>query len=164
MSFIIKEIRTKLEYINKCLDKLETSFGIDYKLFNTYGPATIFYIRDDVFINRVNLSMTFNLKLYTNSDKGLVKYIKKDIKDYMEQIDDVRDLHMPNLITYITNTYREQIVYFEFVDINGYGPGEQHVTMDETYETSSRTPEFLNINTIRDDNGDPTPDILIQLM
>ena len=25
--------------------------------------------------------------------------------------------------------------------------------MDDTYETSSRTPEFLNINTVRDENG-----------
>ena len=82
----------------------------------------------------------------------------------MEQIDEVKNLHMPNLITYITTKYREHIVYFEFVDINGYGPGEQHITMDDTYETSSRTPEFLNINTVRDENGNEVPDILIQLM
>lgn len=166
MTFVVKEIRLKLEYILKCLDKLETSFGVDYKLFNTYGPATIFYIQreNNVLINRVNLTMQFKLKLYSNVDKSLVDYIIKDVKVYMEQIDEVKDLHMPNLITYITTKYREHIVYFEFVDINGYGPGEQHITMDDTYETSSRTPEFLNINTVRDENGNEVPDILIQLM
>lgn len=160
MSFIVREIRTKLEYINECLEQLETSFGVDYKLFNTYGPSIMFYIREEELIDKVNLTMTFDMKLYSSSDKSIVDYIIRDIKEYMEQMDDINDLHMPNLITQITNTYREQLVYFEFVDLNGYGPGEQHIIKDETYETSSKVPEFLNINTLDDD----TPDIHINLM
>ena len=162
MKYIIDQIKLKLDYITSCVDKLETTFGIDYKLFNTYGPSNIFYIGDgtDTIINRVNLTMTFNLKLYSNSDSGLVNYIIRDIKEYMEVMDDIHDLHMPNLITLITNKYREQIVYFEFVDINGYGPGQQHIIKDENFETTSKTPEFLNINTLEND----VPDITINLM
>ena len=66
---------------------------------------------------------------------------------------------MPNLVTDITTKYQESIVYFEFVDINGYGPGVQHLYAlsmpDEVI-----TPEFLNIASL----ADGTPSILINMM
>ena len=160
MAYMIHEMRIKIDYINQCLDALESTFGIDYKLFNTYGPSEVFRIDNENYIDRVNLTMTFKLKLYSNTDRGIVNYIIADIKAYMEDINEVNDLHMPNLITMITNKYREQIIYFEFVSINDYTPGDQHIVMEDNFETSSKTPEFLNINTLDDDS----PDINILIM
>ena len=82
-----------------------------------------------------------------------------DIKDYVEDISEIKSFHVPNLITEITNKYRESIVFFEFVDMNGYGPGVQHIyAMDMPKEVI--TPEFLNIATL----SDGSPDITIILV
>jgi hypothetical protein len=154
MQSFIDEVEMRRQYIIYCLQVLEDPFGIDLKFFNTYGPANIFYVDDEVRINKVNLSMTFKLKTVTNTDKKIVDNITTDIKAYLEDINELSDLHIPNLITEITNNYREQIVYFEFVDINGYGPGFQHIYQDTVTENSLEVPEFLNVNTLDDDSPD----------
>lgn len=154
----INQLEQRKEYINYSLNILEDSFGIDFKFFNTYGPAQIFMINYDKNINRVNLSMKFRLKLVSSTDKYIKEYIIRDIKKYIENINELSDLHIPNLITQITNTYREQLVYFEFLDMNGYGPGYQHIYNKEKTEIGT-VPEFLNINTT---NG--LPDIEIEMV
>lgn len=155
---VIYQLEKRKEYINYCLTILEDSFGIDFKFFNTYGPSKKFHILSGELINRVHLSLKFRIKLATNSDKYIKDYIIRDIKEYMEDINDITDLHIPNLITDITNRYREQLVYFEFLDMNGYGPGVQHILQDDS-ELIGVVPEFLNINTLEDG----TPDIEITI-
>lgn len=129
-----------------CLKVLEDAFGIDIKFFNTYGPSKLFYVDNNTMLNRCNLSMKFRLKLVNNNDKYIIDYIKDDIREYIEDTAKLSDLHIPNLITYITKKYRETLVYFEFLDFNGYGPGFQHIyRKDESLV--GKIPEFLNINT-----------------
>ena len=73
-------------------------------------------------------------------------------------INEINSLHIPNLITEITNTYKDSIVFFEFLDMNGYGPSVQHLySMDMPDEVI--TPEFLNVSAL----PDGTPDINIIL-
>ena len=155
----IKEMELRRRYIEDSLMQLEDSFGIDFRFFNTYGPSNLFYVEGGALINRTNLSMTFKMKPITTSDIYVKDKIIVDIKDYLEDINDISDLHIPNLITQITNTYRDQLVYFEFVDINGYGPGSQHVYRPNDY-TGDVVPEFLNINVTDEDE----PDINIIVM
>lgn len=154
----IYQIDKRKEYINYSLSILEDSFGIDFKFFNTYGPSNRFTIDQSALIDKVNLTMRFKIKVIANTDKYIVSYITKDVKDYIEDINTISDLHIPNLITHITNKYSEQLVYFEFIGINDYGPGYQHVYQD-TEVITGVVPEFLNINTL--DNGDPDIDISI---
>lgn len=155
----IKEMELRRKYIEDSLMQLEDSFGIDFKFFNTYGPSNLFYVEGGSLINRTNLSMTFKMKPITQSDIYVKDRIIVDIKEYLEDINEITDLHIPNLITQITNTYREQLVYFEFVDINGYGPGSQHVYRPDEY-TGDVVPEFLNVNVTDEDE----PDINIIVM
>ena len=63
---------------------------------------------------------------------------------------------MSNLVSLITEKYSESITFFEFVDMNGYGPSEQHLYSMEMPKTVI-TPELININTL----PDQTPDINI---
>lgn len=155
----IKELEIRKNYIEYCLEVLEDSFGIDLKFFNTYGPSEMFHITEGNNIDKVNLSLKFKIKLVNISDRYVKDYIVTDIKDYIEDINEITDLHIPNLITQITNKYREQLVYFEFVGINNYGPGYQHIYNPED-EIGNRVPEFLNINT----KLDGTPDIEVLVM
>lgn len=152
-----KELVKRKTYINYATDILEDAFGIDFKFFNTYGPSRLFTLDNKLhYINRTNLSITFRLKLNPNYDSNIVNDMIADIKAYIEDINQISSIHMPNLITQITNNYRDYLVYFEFIDINGYGPSEQHIYSMEM-PTGVGIPEFININTL----DDGTPDITL---
>lgn len=155
-----KELISRKNYIDYAIQVLEDAFGMDFKFFNTYGPSKLFTTDNQIaYVNHTNMSFTFNLKLRPNYDTNIVNDIVDDIKDYIEDINEISDLHMPNLITFITNKYSDSIVFFEFVDMNGYGPGVQHLySMPMPDEVM--TPEFININTL----PDGTPDIQIIMM
>lgn len=137
-------------YIDYALQIIEDNFGIDFKFFNTYGPSEVFTIDNDSrYINRVNISLTFRIKLKANHESNILDNIIRDIKEYIENIQEIANFHVPNLITLITNTYNEDIVFFEFVDMNGFGPGVQHLyNMQPINNDATRVPEFININTL----------------
>lgn len=165
-------------YIDDAMNKCENSFGIDFKCFNTYGPSKTFYIirdkdnngiLDDTieYIDRVNISIYFRMRLLSRNDNYTKDLIIKDIKDYMEDLNDMGEIHIPNLVTQITTDYKESIGYFEFLGFNNYGPGIQHL-----YKLSDKQipihvcPEFININNVRsstDSYDQLSPDITIYL-
>ena len=154
------ELISRKNYIDYAIQILEDAFGMDFKFFNTYGPSKLFTIDNELdYVNRTNLTLTFKLKLRPNYDTNIINDMIADIKDYIEDINEIASLHMPNLITFITNKYEESIVFFEFVDMNGYGPGVQHLySMQMPDEVV--TPEFLNVQAL----PDGTPDINIIMM
>ena len=142
----ILDLEKKRVHINQCLNVLEDSFGIDFKLFNTYGPSKLFYVEDGKPLNRTNLSLRFRVKFINTSTKEMITLIKNDIRLYIEDTTQINDLHIPNLITYITDKYKDVLVYFEFLEFNGYGPGIQHIYRRDEMIVG-RIPEFLNVNT-----------------
>ena len=114
--------------------------------------------RDKDYIDNVALTMEFALETHSSSDKYIVDSIVTDIKEYIEDINEINELHIPNIITLITNNYREQLVYFEFMGVNNYSSACQHLYLNEETDVEI-CPEFLNIATREDDNT--TPDITI---
>lgn len=169
----IDALNYRKAYIDSTVELLENSFGIDFKLFNTYGPSQTYYIIKDKnennvlddeieFIKRVNLNFYFRIKLVSNSDSYTKDNITKEIKEYIEDLNDIGELHIPNLITQISNNYSEQISYFEYLGFNEYGPDVQHIYKVSDNEIPIHTaPEFLNINNIVDYNGIAIPNITI---
>ena len=74
-------------------------------------------------------------------------------------MNNITDLHMPNLITYITNLYRDHIVYIKFIGINSYDDLWQSIyknpTMTDNYFVETQTvPEFINVNTTNEGLAD----------
>ena len=68
---------------------------------------------------------------------------------------------MPNLITYITNTYREQLVYIKFIGLNNYDSLYQSIYKnpifsDNYFKETQTVPEFINVNTLDTDLPDIT--------
>lgn len=171
----VNALNDKKLYIDDAVEKLENSFGIDFKAFNTYGPSKIFYVIKDannnmllddekVFIDRVNITMYFRLKLRVSNDAYTKNLIIKDIKDYMEDLNELGEVHFPNLITQITNDYSESIIYFEFLGINEYGPGVQHLyKLLDNQIPIHICPEFINVNNVRGADSTLTPDINIYI-
>lgn len=151
------ELINRKNYIDYAIQVLEDAFGMDFKFFNTYGPSKLFTLDGEYrYINRTNLSLTFRIKLNPNYDTNIINDIIQDIKEYIEDINEISSIHMPNLITEITNKYRSFLVYFEFVDMNGYGPSVQHLhAMPMPKQVI--VPEFMNISAL----DDGTPDITL---
>lgn len=101
------------------------------------------------YIDNVALKFKFAMQLQPNADGSIISNIINDIKEYIEDINEISEIHIPNIITLITNNYREHLVYFEFMDVNGYGQSCQHLYHDDT-KNPDICPEFLNISTTKD--------------
>lgn len=157
----IDQMEIRRQYINSCLDKLEGPMGIDFKFYNTYGPSETYYIGSEAHIDRVNMSLKFRTKILSGADKYIKDYIIQDIKDYIEDIETIKDLHMPNITTLIEKKYEGQIQYFQFVSINEYDTSVQHITKLDTIdaEKEDHVPELLNIDV--DDTGNPMIELII---
>ena len=119
----------------------------------------MYNIENEENIDRINLSLKFEIKFQMESDKVVLQDITNSIKEYIEDINNISDLHMPNLITYITNIYREHIVYIKFIALNNYDSLYQSIyknpEMTDDYFVETQTvPEFINVNTLNNDLPD----------
>lgn len=109
-------------------------------------------------IDNVALSFKFAMKVQSTADKFIINNIINDIKEYIEDISSINELHIPNIITLITNNYRNQLVYFEFLGVNGYNSACQHLYLNDKIEADV-CPEFLNIEINDDGSNQPLIDI-----
>lgn len=167
-------------YIQTALIILEDSFGVDFKFFNTYGPSKMYNVRSNkensVPLDRVNISLRFEMQLQTASDVYIKDDIINYIKEYMENINYLTDLHLPNLTTAVKNKFYKQLVYFKFVELNDYvkkppvsneGYLYQSIyknTDDDDYLFSYTVPEFICVNIVKNEEGLDSPDITIDII
>ena len=160
VNYFCSELIRRKYYIDEALHYIEDSFGMNFKFFNTYGPSKRFTLDNGVqYLDRVNITLKFRVALMPNYDENIVQYMTDDIKGFVESINEISSLHIPNLITTITTKYRDSLTFFEFLGFNGYGPGQQHLfamPMPDDVET----PELININT----KDDQSPDIEIAIV
>ena len=141
---------------------------IDFKFFNTYGPSLIYYIGDKekTMIGHIDLTMRFRLSIKNSTDIYTKYDIIKSIKSYIENLYDIGNLDIPNLITYITNEFKDRINFIEFMNYNNFRLGIQHIwQLDDEYTNNPLyVPEFLNIRNILDDDGNIVPDIDMEVI
>ena len=163
----LKDMKAKINYVLDAIAPLECTFGLDYKFFNTYGPSNMYHLTDDDgdvtdLIDNVALTMTFRAKFYNeDSDAAsMIDPISNTIKDYLENLDQLDDIHFPNITTLIESEYSEYLIYFEFVSFNIYDANTQHIITNEDMEMLSMVPEFLHVDT-NDWNGKPYINIRI---
>lgn len=158
---LINQFNYEKAYIDNATELLENNFLIDFKLFNSYGKSRL-YTLDKAgrqLVNRVHLTLNFEVRLLKTSDNNTKEYILNDIKQMIEDLNDLSSLHIPNLITTITNSYRNSIEYIEFIGFNDHGPGIQHLYKQENDDITA-VPEFLCVNV----TPDMKPDIKITLV
>ena len=163
VSYLIEAIKERKAYIDYCLGLIENSMNIDFKFFNTYGNSRIYKLEDkETPIGSIDISMKFKLSLKDATDITTRNEIIKSIKKYIENLNDIGDLHIPNLITDIINEYEDRIYYIEFVGFNTFGTDDQHIIqVDENVDV----PEFINVrNVIDPSTGLIVPDIEITLV
>lgn len=152
-------------YIQDSLLLIENPFSINFKFYNTYGPSNNYLVDRNAKLDRINLTLRFEIMFVTKEDQVLIPEIRNTIKSYIEELNNESDLHMPNLITYITNLYRDSIVYCKFVQLNHYQTLWQSIyknpiVLDSAWEESQRVPEFINVNMLSNDLPDIEFDIV----
>lgn len=159
--YIINELNKKKDFIETSDAILESPFTIDIKLVNTYGRSKLYTLKDNSPLDRVNLSLKFDLKLKTNADSNVVTYIIDDIKSIIESINkDLEDIHIKVLEDTIMKKYENAIVYIECTGINDYNETVKHLYL--TNVDTKDIPEFICINSL--DNDETEPDISITLV
>lgn len=141
---ILKQLETKKLYIDNAITVLENNFGIDFKFFNTYGPSRTYSLPNGNMLNKVNIDLKFRIKLLPNIDKNTISYIIRDVKNMIEDINNINSVHMTNIISTIEKDYISSVEYFEFLGFNGYGPGIQHIYR-ESIDDVVTIPELVNI-------------------
>lgn len=159
VTYYLKELNYKKVYIDYCLELIENSMNIDFKYFNTYGPSktyTIGYI-DDLWLDHLDLTLNFKVKLVDPNDTLTRDNIIADIKAYVEDVNDLGNLHFPNLVHDIKEKYNDSIVYIDFRYFNeldsensdnpnheNHKLGANHIQLQEP-EDPHIVPEFLNV-------------------
>lgn len=161
----IKNLKYMKRYVDKSLKILENQYSIDFKLYNTYGPANIYYTTDineetKEFLDKVNITLKFSTKLQQSADDYTIRYITEDIKNAIDDLDKLSDYHLQNLMADIYKKYENSIAYLEFVGFNEYDSDRKHLLIDLDMEKVA-VPEFININVIITDEGNYDPDISI---
>lgn len=149
-------IQYRKAYIDMALKVLEDSFTIDMKFFNTYGPSKMFKIgHDGTPLDKVNINVTFKIKLQVGAAKDTTSLISAEIKNYIENIntDLIDNIHMTNLSTDLTNKFKDYVKYVEFIGINNYNALYQNIDKIDL-ENIEDVPEFLNINLSNNINPD----------
>ena len=112
------------------------------------------------YMDNISITLKFALETVSFEDKTIVDDIKQDIKDYIETINNINEIHMPNIITLITNNYRDRLKYFEFLGVNNYSSACQHLYLDDTIN-ADLCPEFINVSTINDKTLEPNINITV---
>ena len=151
---VLNQFELIKSYIEYKLQTIEDGFGIDIKLFNTYGPAKFFMVDDGTYLDNVSLSLKWKTKLLPSANDNIINDIIKYIKDYIENFDTIGDLHIPNLQADVTKAFSEEIAYFEYLGVNDYGLSVQHLYRTEFEEDITKVPELLGINIANDKSID----------
>ena len=114
------------------------------------------------YIDNVAITLNFEARLQSSADKDIATAIIADIKDYIEDINTINEIHIARIIQYVLNNYNEQLVYFSFLGLNQFGRECDHLYLtDENTTSVDIVPEFINVAT--SDDGLFTPLINITL-
>lgn len=158
MTSIIQSTKEKLSTMSTLVTN---NFNLDFKLYRTYGESVYFTVGDTTTtLDRLNLSMVFNLYLPTNATQvftgSTVDSIKSYIKTFVETINlasGQSSLFMSNLTTSIETQFANNIQAIELVSLNSYTVTPRKIIYnvpDFTTMTSQQirnyVPEFLNIS------------------
>lgn len=134
---------------------LENNFGIDMKLYNTYGKSRYFTVGiKNTSYSLDNVNCEFNFGVYLTSVSGTDTFIEEFRAYVKEQIESINDLtssgqsvYIMNLIANIKNNFPE-IGYIEYYGFNTYDTNAQKIE-SSVDDKSSYIPEFLNVATKR---------------
>ena len=167
VAYLINSLIDKKNYIDYCASIIENTMKVDFKFFNTYGRSKTYTLGDkeSTFLDHVDVSMRFRLKLSGTTDIATKDAIRDWIKSYVENLSNtMQDLHIPNMIHEIKELYGEAVIYIEYMNFNDNRLGINHIELADVIDPHT-VPEFINIrNTLSADRTTLVPCIDIELV
>jgi hypothetical protein len=165
----------KKAYMDDALVLLENSFDLDYKFYNTYGPALLYSIDSEGErtgsgnlqhgIGRVDITMHFTLSLKSSSDIYTKDNITKYIKNYIENLSVTNeDIDISNMMSDVRVEFENLINYIDYEGFNYFDSNTHHLYWNDPSEFVTFPPEFVNIRTTVDEAGETVPDIVIDVI
>ena len=146
VTYFLHELLRKRAYIDYCLTVLENNMDIDFKYFNTYGDSKTYHIGDidKTPLGNIDITMKFRAKLANSNDSNTRDAIIQYIKDYIEDLNELGDLHIPNLLHDLKEYFGDLVVYIEFMNFNNNRLGVNHIELKEV-EDIKTVPEFISV-------------------
>ncbi len=170
--FISKYLKLN-DQLNSAYYTLENNFSIDSKFYNTYGKAKFFTVGNSsdsmTTLDSVKCKFHFGVKLNTiSSTEQFITNFRKFIQEYIEDDNKIttngQDLYIINMISEIRSNFSE-IAYIEYYGFNSYDHMAQKVVgPDLTNFQENFIPEFLNLDTLIDINGNTYPNIIVDIL
>lgn len=151
ISNFINTLNLKKSYVENAI-RLMDGFSVDFKFINTYGQSRLYYLPDGKPLDKVNLTLHFEVELLDNIDKNIITYIKDDIKTLIEDLDDISTMHAITICTTIRDKYSNSILYIDFKGYNNYQESYKKLTLKDD---ENITPEFLNVDVSEEDETQP---------
>lgn len=166
VTYFIKTLIEKKAYIDYCLTVLENNMDIDFKFFNTYGYSYTYTIGDmeESALGNIDTTWKFRLKLVNINDTVTKDNIMHFIKEYIEDLNEMGDLHVPNLLHDIKEEFEEVIIYIEFMCYNNNRLGVNHIELRDVIDPHT-VPEFISVrNNLAEDGSTLIPDIELEIV
>lgn len=139
MSYFIRAFNEQYEAMEPVLNKLDGNTSIDYKLYNTYGRSSNYYIgpkdgedslwTSDILLDNVYVGIKFRMSvydrsLYTQTSEAVVNEIKTFIDSLNEG--STTDVHVSELIHAIMAN-QPNVRYIRFLGFNDYDANKQSI-------------------------------------
>lgn len=154
VTYFLHELIDKKAYVDYCLTVLENNMDIDFKYFNTYGYSKTYTIGDQegTSLGNIDITLRFRAKLSNQSDYTTKDELVNYIKNYIEDLNELGDLHIPNLLHDIKEYFGDLVVYVEFMNFNENRLGVNHIELKEV-DSVHTVPEFISVRNKWSEDG-----------
>lgn len=156
MSYFIRAFDEQYSAMEPVLSKLQGNSYLDFKLFNTYGRSSNYYIgpkdgddvlwNSDILLDNVYVKIKFRMAVYDRSMyTQTVDSVVNEIKSFFESLNngDLVDVHVSDLI-HIIKDNQPNVHYIRFLGFNNYDANKQSIFV-----------KFRDISELKEDQLQP---------
>lgn len=139
MLYFIRAFNEQYESMKPALNKLDGNSFIDFKLFNTYGRSSNYFIgpkdgedvlwNSDIMLDNVYVKIKLRIAVYDRSlYTQTIEGINNDIKSFFDDLDSGKrtDVHASDLIHMIKEN-QPNVSYIRFIGFNDYDANKQSI-------------------------------------
>jgi hypothetical protein len=139
MEYFIRKFNDQYNAMEPIISKLDGNSYLDFKLFNTYGRSSNYYIgpkdgedvlwNSDILLDNVYVKIKLRLAVYDRSMyTQTVEAVINDIKSFFDSLNagDSTDIHVSDLIHLIKEN-QPNVNYIRFLGFNDYDANKQSI-------------------------------------
>lgn len=139
MSYFIRAFAEQYQAMEPVLSRLDGNSSIDFKLFNTYGRSSNYYIgpkdgddilwNSDILLDNVYVKIKFIMAVYDRSMyTQTVESVVNEIKTFFDSLNsgERTDVHISDLIHIIIEN-QPNVRYIRFIGFNNYDATKQSI-------------------------------------